>query len=378
MKVLFDTQIYDWQINGGISRYFAELLQRLDTKPDIDVLFNCTHSYNTYIQDTKWLKGSPCLKGINFKGKLRIVKKVNQVINRPWSNHILKACEQDLFHPTYYDPYFLKYIGKKPFVLTVHDLTNEKFNDNSALTQKVLGWKKQLILKASHIISISENTKKDIIDYYHVSADKISMIPLAGGFNFADYENVLPAHPQHGDYLMFVGSRGSYKNFNGFIVEIADLLSKHSLQLVVAGGGRLNASEIALLKKFNIYDRVTALAHVSDRHLAQLYGNALVFIFPSKYEGFGIPVLEAMQSRCPALLSNNSSLPEVGGDAAQYFDPFNEGDLNSALDKLILNESLRFRMKELGILQSKKFSWQNTADKHALVYQRILAHQKSF
>jgi glycosyltransferase involved in cell wall biosynthesis len=377
MKVLFDTQIYDWQINGGISRYFAELLQRLDAKPDIDVLFNCTHSYNTYIQDTKWLKGGPRLTGVNFKGKLRIVKKVNQIINRRWSNHILKAREQDLFHPTYYDPYFLEYIGSKPFVLTVHDLTNEKFNDNSALTQKVLGWKKQLILKADHIISISENTKKDIIDYYDVNADKISMIPLAGGFNFADQETALAEDLQHGDYLLFVGSRGSYKNFDGFVAEIADLLSKHNLQLVVAGGGRLNASEIALLKKFNIYDRVTALAHVSDRHLAQLYGNALVFIFPSKYEGFGIPVLEAMQSWCPALLSNNSSLPEIGGDAAQYFDPFNEGDLNSALDKLIFNESLRLQMKELGIPQSKKFSWQNTADKHALVYQRILAHQKS-
>jgi glycosyltransferase involved in cell wall biosynthesis len=373
MKVLFDTQIYDWQINGGISRYFAELIQRLDAKPDMDVMFNCAHSYNTYIQDTKWLKSNPCLKSIDFKGKLRIVKKVNQVINRRWSNSILKTGKQELFHPTYYDPYFLEYLGSRPFVLTVHDLTNEKFNDNSALTQKVLGWKKQLILKADHIISISDNTKKDIIDYYNVSADKISMIPLAGGFDFVNDEPVLPADPHHKAYLLFVGSRGSYKNFNGFIAEIADLLGKHDLQLIVAGGGSFNAGEIAMLKKFNIYNRVTAFAHVTDLHLAQLYNNALIFVFPSLYEGFGIPVLEAMQCKCPALLSNNSSLPEVGGDAAQYFDPFAKGDLRSALESLILNEGLRLQMKDLGLQQSKKFNWQNTADKHALVYQRILA-----
>jgi glycosyltransferase involved in cell wall biosynthesis len=376
MKVLFDTQIYDWQINGGISRYFAELIQRLDAKPDVDVLFNCAHSYNTYIQDTKWLKSSPYLKGIDFKGKLRIVKKVNQVINRPWSNSVLKTGEQDLFHPTYYDPYFLEYIGSRPFVLTVHDLTNEKFNDNSALTQKVLSWKKQLILKADHIISISNNTKKDIIDYYQVSADKISMIPLAGGLNFANDQPSLQADPHHKDYLLFVGSRGSYKNFNGSVAEIAPLLSKHNLQLIVAGGGAFNAGEIAMLKKFNIYDRVRAYAHVTDRHLAQLYTNALVFIFPSKYEGFGIPVLEAMQCGCPALLSNNSSLPEVGGDAAQYFDPLTKGDLNSALNSLILDEALRRQMKSTGLQQSKKFNWQNTADKHEIVYRSILAHHK--
>jgi glycosyltransferase involved in cell wall biosynthesis len=289
----------------------------------------------------------------------------------------LESDKQDLFHPTYYDPYFLDHIGKKPFILTVYDLTIEKFDDGSALTQTVLGWKKELISKAEHIISISENTKEDIVSYYGVRPDKITTIYLAAGFDFAIDDNNDTVDGVDKAYILFVGSRNAYKNFNQFVVEVADLLNQYDLQLVVAGGGQLNADEIALLKSLNVYNRVVAVSHVSDQYLAQLYSNAMVFVFPSLYEGFGIPVLEAMQCQCPTLLSNNSSLPEVGESAAQYFDPLTNGDLKKALEQLILNEELRAEMKVKGLEQSKKFSWQNTADKHALVYQRILAHQKT-
>ncbi|MBK8953275.1 MAG: hypothetical protein IPM85_14395 [Chitinophagaceae bacterium] len=108
MKVLFDTQIFDWQISGGISRYFIEVLSRLDKDRDMEVIFRCRHSYNTYIQDTRWLAKKPVLKNLQFKGKLSALKIINQQLNRPYGNRLLKKGVPDIFHPTYYDPYFLK------------------------------------------------------------------------------------------------------------------------------------------------------------------------------------------------------------------------------------------------------------------------------
>ena len=373
MKILFDTQIFDWQISGGISRYFIELINRLDNDPDEKAILHCIHSYNTYIQNTRWLKAKPQLKRFNFKGKLSIVKAINQIINRRFSNNYLKAGEQDIFHPTYYDPYFLKYIGKKPFVLTVHDLTNEKFPDGTTLTKKILNWRNQLIFKADHIIAISENTKNDITAFYKIDPAKITTIHHAGSFDVIPAEIIKTKAAK--EYLLFVGSRRGYKNFTHLATEVSSLLHKYDLNLLVAGGGSLTIKEIALLKKLNIYDRVVAFSHLNDGHLAQLYKNALVFIFPSLYEGFGLPVLEAMQCECPVLLSNNSSLPEVGGSAAAYFDPFAKGSLGERLQQLINSEEERKRMVIAGFEQVKQFNWDITAKQHIEVYKKVYYSQ---
>jgi glycosyltransferase involved in cell wall biosynthesis len=366
MKVLFDTQIFDWQINGGISRYFIELFQRLDHSDDIDLLFKCAHSYNTYIRDTKWLVKKPVLKNLHFKGKLRALKAINERINRRYSNRVLRDARTDLFHPTYYEPYFLDLVGKTPFILTVYDLTHEKFFAKGASLDVMLAKKKKLIEAASHIVSISENTKKDVIEYYGIDPAKITTIYLASSFDPGHKKGAV--QPIDGDYVLFVGSRSGYKNFAGFAKEIGEVLKKHNIKLVVAGGGELSGAETSLFKTLGIEDRIVFFPHVSDDHLKQLYEKALVFIFPSLYEGFGIPVLEAMQCNCPVLLSNNSSLPEVGGEAADYFDPFTEGSLCDSLDHLIRDEKRRAEMKKQGIVQAAKFNWDNTADRHIEVY----------
>ncbi len=374
MKVLFDTQIFDWQINGGISRYFIEVLNRLRQDPEVDVCFKCRHSYNTYIQGTPWLTNQPVLKNLHFKGKLGALKLINQQINRPWSNRQLRKSQCDIFHPTYYDPYFLNTLGHQKMVLTVYDLTNEKFNDHTPLTTKVLDWKKQLIGRADHIIAISENTRKDVIEYYQADPAKVTTVYLSGGFD----KSVLdaPRDPEmdqfSSPYVLFVGSRGTYKNFNAFAKEAAPVLVRENIHLVLAGGGPMSAAEQALLQELGIADRVKAYAHVSDKLLAQLYQSALLFVFPSLYEGFGLPVLEAMQCGCPALLSNNSSLPEVGGPAAAYFDPLTPGALTLALSELIPDEPRRQQMKTEGYQQATRFNWERTATGHRDVYKKLL------
>ncbi len=377
VRVGYDTQIFDWQINGGISRYFIEVVNRLDKNTGFDVLLQCRHSYNTYIQQTPWLLHNPVLPGVNFKGKLALVKMINQLINRPYSNGLLKHGGIDIFHPTYYDPYFLPYL-KVPFVLTVYDLTNEKFNDQSALTLKVLAWKKTLIAAADHIIAISENTRKDIIEYYHVAPEKVTTVYLSGGFE-SDIHNTPAADEAVAipkQFILFVGSRRSYKNFIAFVKEVAPVVKKEGISLVVAGGGAFDAAEVRLLEEEGITAQTVLFPHVSDSFLARLYKNALVFIFPSLYEGFGLPVLEAMQCNCPALLSNNSSLPEVGGAAAQYFDPHTEGSLNQALQELINDPEKRKAMTLAGIEQVKHFNWDVTAQQHIDVYTNTINNFK--
>jgi glycosyltransferase involved in cell wall biosynthesis len=373
VKVLFDTQIFDWQINGGISRYFIEVFNRLKENSDIELLFKCRHSYNTYIQETPWLSKRPVLKNLHFKGKLGALKIINQKINRPYSNRLLQKKGIDIFHPTYYDPYFLPKLRGKPMILTVYDLTNEKYNDHTPLTTKVLAWKKELIAAAAHIIAISENTRKDVIEYYGVAPEKVTTVYLSGGFDekivnaAADTQmDKVPAR-----YILFVGSRGSYKNFTAFVEEVAPVLKQENVSLAVAGGGPINGAEATLFRELDISDKVVAFSHVSDTLLAQLYKQALVFIFPSLYEGFGLPVLEAMQCECPALLSNNSSLPEVGGNAAAYFDPLVKGALQQELLQLLKDEQRRTKMIQAGLEQVKKFNWDATAQGHIDVYKKM-------
>lgn len=374
MKILFDTQIFDWQINGGISRYFTEVLKRLDQEHETEVLFQCCHSYNTYLQKTKWLRNKPVLKGVQFGGKLRAVKYINQWLNRGYSNRILNNGGADIFHPTYYDPYFLKYLGAKPLVVTVHDLTNERMNDGKPQTQKILSWKKKLIERANHIITVSENTRADVIDYYQYDSDKVTTAHLSGGFsseilNMSLNENAdkLPDR-----YLLFVGSRQGYKNFNGFIKEVTPILKKEQIPVIIAGGGSVNLSEQSLISNLGITQRIIAYPHVSDSFLFRLYSGATIFVFPSFYEGFGIPVLEAMQCGCPTVLSNNSSLPEVGGAAAVYFDPFKEGAMHEAIAGLLNNTEKLKRMRTAGEEQVKLFSWDKTAAIHRNVYSHLL------
>jgi glycosyltransferase involved in cell wall biosynthesis len=237
-----------------------------------------------------------------------------------------------------------------------------------------LGWKKQLINAARHIIAISENTRKDVIEYYQVSPQKVTTVYLAGGFEPAVREK--PAVPEMASiperFILFVGSRSSYKNFSGFVKEVAPVIQANDISLVVAGGGPMGGGELSQLKDLGILDRTISFSHVSDVFLSQLYSKAIVFIFPSLYEGFGLPVLEAMQCDCPALLSNNSSLPEVGGDAARYFDPFTEGSLRNRLSELLGNPGEIEQMKAAGRNQVTKFNWDATTAGHVEVYKNIL------
>lgn len=353
MKILYDHQILIMQKYGGISRYFYELITNLEYMQVADICVPVWFSKNYYFE--------------NYFGKKSIREKIpfyyslSKILNERRSLHNLRTGKFDIVHPTYYDPYILKRKNGK-LVLTVHDMIHELypkyFNDNT------IEKKKKMINAADAIIAISENTKKDLLMLYpQISPQKIQVI--YHGNSFLVQKNI----QKKDNYILFTGQRKAYKNFDNFIYSVAPLLNKHDLNLICTGSA-FDINENNLFKKLNIQNKVFH-KFASDDELSYLYSHALLFVFPSMYEGFGIPILEAFASRCPLVCSATSSLPEVGGDAAVYFDPLNIDDMSEKIESVIMSKDLQNKLVEKGIEQLKKFSWKQTAVQTFDLYKKL-------
>jgi glycosyltransferase involved in cell wall biosynthesis len=366
MKIQYDHQIFTNQQYGGISRYFYELIKRFDgieNVSNVAALFSNNAYYNEEVNS----KVKPFFPKYNFRGKDRIMYSLNQQS----SKLAISKGDYDVFHPTYYDRYFLKTIKSKPFVVTFYDMIHEKFEDQfSNLKQDKTTYnnKKLLLEHSSRIIAISETTKKDIIEIFNVDEAKVDVVYLGNSLkNPVDSVKIIEY-----DYILFVGNRGGYKNFELFMTSIADLLKSHAIRLVCAGGGDFTIDEMLVIKKLDLELFVEFKKIVNDSVLANFYRFALFFAFPSLYEGFGIPVLESFACDCPALLSNGGSLPEVGGDSAAYFDPADSQSIYTSVSNLINTKSLRQTLKEKGAIRLKEFSWDRTFADTLDVYKSIL------
>jgi glycosyltransferase involved in cell wall biosynthesis len=221
------------------------------------------------------------------------------------------------------------------------------------------------------ILAISGNTKNDLIQLYNVSPEKIEVVYLAASIN---KRMALPKEKLNltERYLLYVGNRDFYKNFNNFLLAIEPLLKDNpELFLIAAGGGKFNASELKLFEIKNLKNKIL-YKPADDTSLATLYKNALAFVFPSLYEGFGIPALEAMNCDCPVVMSNTSSLPEVGGEAAIYFNPTKQDDIREKIASVIFNEELREDLIKKAAVQRNNFSFKRTALKTKEAYEKLL------
>jgi glycosyltransferase involved in cell wall biosynthesis len=371
MKILYDHQIFESQKFGGISRYFTELIK---SNPEAELSLKYTE--NIYLQEKCFKKYqafshkidfNSFLLPFNFKGKGRLYRYYNKFFNKNNQDitiNRLKESNFDIFHPTYYNPYFLSHLKGKPFVLTVYDMIHELFPQYYLEDKYTTPYKQALFAQANVIIAISENTKKDILHFHPELSEKIKVVYL--GFSFRQLVDV----PKKNNYILFTGERGGYKNFISFVKAAAPLLFKYDLRLVCTGRP-FNDEEKILLDNLHINDR-TICKLVSDEELAELYAKALIFVFPSQYEGFGIPVLEAFASQCPTLLANTSSLPEIGGDAAEYFDPYSTDDMRNQIERVVCSSSLQNEMIKNGKERLKLFSWEKCARETMEVYSSLI------
>jgi len=368
VKVLYDHQIFTSQIYGGISRYFIELMKNFENDNEIKYELSLKYSNNYYLKKLDNLTHKTFLENYSFRGKYRLLN----ILNKKVSEKAIHRENYDIFHPTYYDPYFLDFLSNKPFVLTIHDMIHEIYPDMFPLKDKTSKRKKLLAQKATKIIAVSENTKKDIIRFFNIDTNKIEVIYHGSPFdmNSSSVDKISIDLP--GKYILFVGSRSGYKNYDLFIEAIAPLLVENNeLKVVCVGGGNFKKIEKENFKRLNIINKIFQYS-VSDNILDYVYQKAIAFVFPSLYEGFGLPILESFACGCPVICSKTSSLPEVAGDAAIYFEPTDKFSILSSIQKVIYDDNLRSQLIYKGYRRVKEFSWEKAAKKTKKLYEEIL------
>jgi glycosyltransferase involved in cell wall biosynthesis len=367
-KIFYDYQIFSLSEYGGVSRYFHEISSRISKHHDYDVKIVCPFYIDEYFKNHP--SSSRLVKGL----KIKRVPKTNifrHTINQKISNLMVSGSNSSIIHETYYAT---KTIGGKNAkrVVTVHDMIHEKFSSSLDPNNSFTSVKAAAIRRADRVICVSHSTRKDLIEILGIDKEKISTIYHGCSFNYHSHENIKQTAPIEKPYLLYVGKRDRYKNFDKLLAAYA---TSHQLnqdfQLVCFGGGDFSNSEIEKINNFQLGDKVIQISGDDDM-LANLYREATAFVYPSLYEGFGIPPLEAMSFDCPVICSNVSSIPEVVGEAGEYFDPYDLDSMTHAIEKVVYSEVISNNLKKLGRGRIKLFSWDLCAEQTNKIYQSLL------
>ena len=337
MKIVYDNIIFSLQKAGGISIYWTELIKRFKNKSEI--LFYEKKNNNIFRKLIFYDVKNESALGFKILRYLPFIKKLP---------------EKSIFHSSYYRISLQKDIAN---ITTVHDFTYEYFR--TGMAKYIHIWQKGFAIKKSDgIICVSENTRRDLMKFYPMIEDsKVKVIYNGVGNEFIKLENSKEFLIEQFEilknkkYILYVGDRSTYKNFN-IAVEVLKQLDDY--MLVIVGGQKLSGFENELIDP--IKNRTCHFRGISSEKLNILYNNAFCLLYPSSYEGFGIPVSEAMKSGCPVVSTNTSSIPEVAGQAALLVDDIKANSFILNI-KHLENKKLRDELIYKGLEQSKKFSW---------------------
>jgi glycosyltransferase involved in cell wall biosynthesis len=361
VRLAFDEQIFAAQQYGGISRLFAELSKQFlrEGSLDVELLPLDAPVVNRYLLDDPYLRDE--LK-VSDAGSTMAALARYFVRMRPRTS-------VDVIHNTFYLPHGLAGYPKARRVVTVHDMIPELL-PKSRRRLDFITLKKRYVMSADHVICVSEATRNDMLRVYGDIKAPISVVHHGVDPIFRPGDPRVPGLPDR--YLLFVGNRGQYKDANVLLNAFATLRGKgEDADLVFTGGGAFTRAERAQHQELGLADRVMQVS-LKDTAMSGAYGNALICVFPSRFEGFGLPALEAMACGTPALLAQGSSLPEVGGDAAKYFTPGDAQDLTGAIEGMLSDEQERNRMRIAGISRAQGFTWGTAAAKTAGIYQSLV------
>ncbi|MCL4353983.1 glycosyltransferase family 4 protein [Patescibacteria group bacterium] len=270
------------------------------------------------------------------------------------------------FSPSHYGPRF----SPIPTAISIMDLSYVYFPQlfNKDDLYQLNNWTRYSARRSAKVFTISNSSRNDIIKEYKIEPEKVIVTHLGIKENQDSKTKSLNMQDLNkkfgikGKYILFVGTLQPRKNISKLIEAFSMIKDRKDLSLVVVGKkGWMYEEILAAPDKFGVKENVLFLDYVDDSDLPSLYKNAECFVLPSLYEGFGLPILEAMKFGCPVLASNVSSLPEAGGDAAIYFDPNSAQDIAKNLESITQNPKLREEMVKKGYEQIKKFSWEKTA-----------------
>jgi len=359
IDVVYDYQVFSMQQYGGVSRYFCELAERIHGMSGWHARVVAPLHVNHHLR----ISGVPTW-GRHVGPPRRGAERWRGVFNRATSAAWQFIARPRIVHWTYYlrQP---RVPGIK-YVVTVYDMIHELFPESFSADDQSSRLKRECVEAADHVICISHSTACDLMRLFNVAESKITVTHLgfSRAFSQAHRLAATPSTPGSRPYLLYVGHRHGYKNFSGLLAAYrASPRLRQGFDLVCFGGEPLDDSREPDVK------RLTG----SDDDLARAYAGAHAFVYPSLYEGFGIPPLEAMSCGCPVACSNTSSIPEVVGHAAELFDPHNLDSMRRALEHICFDEARRAELVTAGHLRAGQFSWDRCAAETAQSYRRLLA-----
>lgn len=360
MKIGFDARLIS---HPGMGRYIKNLLDFMfqQEKQENFVLFGKPEELLRF----------PTTKVINYQQQIYRWK---EIFFAPFAKY-----EIDLLHVPHFNAPLKK---KNPLVITIHDLIYLKIT-NSAPAYKRFAAKRIIsnaVKNADKIIAVSQNTKNDLINLYPKTKEKISVIYEAADPIFKKITNqqtleatkILFGLPEK--YILFVGSLKKHKNIEGLIYACNQLKAKGLKHLLVITG-RFHRQESQILEKIKACGALY-LGEVTDDELVKIYNLADLLVLPSFYEGFGLPVLEAMACQTPVIASNISSLPEIIENSKFLFDPKNNDEIAQKIYLILTDASVRNECIQNGQRITAKFNWENTAKKTLNIYQELINNEK--
>ena len=367
MRIAFDEQIFCLQQYGGISRYICSLAQGLSDFENVEARIFAPLHRNEYL---RWQNKQNFFSGFTPYLGPKLTRVSNEV-SRLLGQISVSSFKPKIYHQTYYTGRDFCPHGASR-ILTVYDLIHMRYPDSFVNPDRTTRPQRMAAERADHIICISESTRHDLVKYFGVSEKKTSVVYLgvdpifraAPAIEFKRFSK---------PFVLYVGARTGYKNFKNFLLAFSQ--SKQLTQdfdLVCFGGGPLSneekqyASELGLLS--------TSIHQISgtDEVLNSIYRKAEAFVYPSLFEGFGIPPLEAMAAGCPVVCSDTSSLPEVVGTAAELFSPISPESMMNAMENVLFSSSRRTELVALGQSHHKNFSWEKCAEETLKQYRCLV------
>lgn len=351
MKLFFDSIIFYLQRSGGISLYWHELIKRFvnDSDAQVEVNYSLENSGNIFCSSSESVERKP-----NF---LKLFRYFDFYVSG----------KADIVHSSYYRIPYIKNTSK--ILTTVHDYTYEYYRNGIART--IHSWQKERAISFSDgIIAISNNTKNDILKFNpSVNPDKICVIYNGISSHYFQINNACCASfkKSAGDYVLFVGGRSGYKNFSNIVPAVASIFN---LKLYIVGA-QLTANEAIFLNQY-LFGRYKFFGNVDNYQLNNFYNSAVALLYPSSYEGFGLPVAEAMAAGCPVIATNASSIPEVAGEAAILLEIPDSENIANAIMKL-RDVEYRNTLIDLGLKQSARFNWDCCYRQTKSFYEKIIS-----
>lgn len=366
LRIAFDQQVFLLQEFGGISRYICSLSEALSCNEDVAVSIFAPLHYNGHLER---------LSRALARGRRipRISKTAKPVfaLSAFLARRAIRHFRPDIVHQTYYSTNAFAPAGARR-VITVYDMVSERFAEEFG-GSRFTDTKRIAVSRADHVLCISESTRRDLIELFGIPVERTSVVYLGYDELAAPFSAQKSTQNGSRPYLLYVGSRGGYKNFAGLMWAFASSsYLKSGFSVMCFGGGGFSSDELALFRQLQLSEVHVRQIGGNDGMLASIYANAAAFVYPSLYEGFGIPPLEAMSLGCPVICGNTSSIPEVVGDAGEYFDPNDTESMRVAIEAVLQSTGRSQELVAKGHARRSLFSWQRCARETLDVYRSIL------